>query len=619
MDLEISASFPNRKNQRFPLTQKTMIIGSLPSNQIVLQAPNVDPIHALLEFTSGHWVLTDLGSTDGVRVNGKAIAIEARIQLDEEFSIGAVKLSLVKVVELQPPPPPPAPSMIPKKAQESVGSIERRSDAKTLFDPRRSEAGGTVLEVIAYWQGTVLEVGHFVSGTTGKNTVSIGEGVGADFPVACENVLERHAVAELNDTGYTLNLLEGMSARLRKMGQVEAVGPGRHQLKMRDIAHVTFGPIKYFFVFKQPPEVVLPPAGIQDRLYFSLSLIGLTIFAILSLVLSVMEPTKLKIDQEEIWAVVSLPEPEKKREKPEVKPEVKVVETPPPVSEVPPKKEEPPVKPVEPTEVAKAVPAKKEAPKEAPKALDNLAPKPKAPAAPIAAAQPKPTPPAGTKAPGGERKGTTASNVKGVEGVNNQKPSGANLSKLGLGVGKISSASGAGAMHTEFKDSAGGAGGGAGSAAKSSGQMGLGDTKTLGLGGGASAAANFGGGGAIGNSDSFSGARQGAGVNLSGGDPLISGGISEQAINAVIRANEYQIRSCYQQALTSSPNAQGSVDVRFVIGSNGQVTAAGVKSSDIPGEAFKSCVTNSIKRWKFPQPIGGTPASVNKRFDLKPV
>jgi TonB family protein len=236
---------------------------------------------------------------------------------------------------------------------------------------------------------------------------------------------------------------------------------------------------------------------------------------------------------------------------------------------------------------------------------------------------------------GGARKGSGKADYKGVEGVDNNKPSGVNLSKLGAGVGKILSQTGAGAVHTNFKDSAGGAGGGMGSAAKTYGLGGVGDGRSLGLAGANSGASNFGSGaggllsgeggsgglGGAGLGKGFGGDRGRARANVSvpAGDPLVSGGLTAQEVLQVIRANLNQIRHCYEQLLQRSPNASGKVGVNFVVGASGRVSSASITDSSIADARMQGCITGAIKRWNFPQPRGGQPVSVNYPFVFNPI
>ncbi len=54
-----------------PLRGKKLMVGRRPSCDIVLPFPNVSSHHCELEYKDGHWNIKDLGSSNGVRVNGE--------------------------------------------------------------------------------------------------------------------------------------------------------------------------------------------------------------------------------------------------------------------------------------------------------------------------------------------------------------------------------------------------------------------------------------------------------------------------------------------------------------------------------------------------------------------
>ena len=54
----------------YPLTLPVINIGSSPTNQLVLNDPNVSPLHAQLRLSTGHFVIFDLDSRQGTLVNG---------------------------------------------------------------------------------------------------------------------------------------------------------------------------------------------------------------------------------------------------------------------------------------------------------------------------------------------------------------------------------------------------------------------------------------------------------------------------------------------------------------------------------------------------------------------
>jgi TonB family protein len=82
-------------------------------------------------------------------------------------------------------------------------------------------------------------------------------------------------------------------------------------------------------------------------------------------------------------------------------------------------------------------------------------------------------------------------------------------------------------------------------------------------------------------------------------------------IRAVIRRQLPPVRACYARALArEAPGFGGRLVLKFVIGPLGTVTEAEVTDSELPSEAFETCVTGAVKRWRFPKPPGGGTISV---------
>ncbi len=102
------------------------------------------------------------------------------------------------------------------------------------------------------------------------------------------------------------------------------------------------------------------------------------------------------------------------------------------------------------------------------------------------------------------------------------------------------------------------------------------------------------------------------------GDPVVSGGLTAQEVQTVIRANLNQIRHCYEQLLQRSPSASGKVKVNFVVGPSGRVSSASVANSSISDPQLMGCISSAVQRWAFPQPRGGQPVTVTYPFVFNP-
>jgi pSer/pThr/pTyr-binding forkhead associated (FHA) protein len=76
----------------FDLLTNRILIGSSPDNQLVLEAPDIDPAHASLELRYDHWILQDLGAPGGTAVNGLTIEGPYFLQHDDLIELGQIKL-----------------------------------------------------------------------------------------------------------------------------------------------------------------------------------------------------------------------------------------------------------------------------------------------------------------------------------------------------------------------------------------------------------------------------------------------------------------------------------------------------------------------------------------------
>ena len=84
------------------------------------------------------------------------------------------------------------------------------------------------------------------------------------------------------------------------------------------------------------------------------------------------------------------------------------------------------------------------------------------------------------------------------------------------------------------------------------------------------------------------------------------GGLSKEVIGEVIRRHWNEIKYCYEKVLQKDPNLQGKVAVNFVIDGSGSVAEAMATEDSVGSSgAVSGCMTQRIRRWKFPEPKGG--------------
>jgi Protein of unknown function (DUF3662)/FHA domain len=79
------------EGKRMPVGPGGAVIGRSRECDIVLQDSNVSRRHAEIRPTGGDgWTITDLGSTNGVRVNGRRLDAPAPLQTGDEITVGTV-------------------------------------------------------------------------------------------------------------------------------------------------------------------------------------------------------------------------------------------------------------------------------------------------------------------------------------------------------------------------------------------------------------------------------------------------------------------------------------------------------------------------------------------------
>ncbi len=69
--------------ERLPLGESTITIGRAPTSTLQLADPNASRNHAEIRPSGNGWVLVDLGSTNGSRVNGMRVASQELAEGDE--------------------------------------------------------------------------------------------------------------------------------------------------------------------------------------------------------------------------------------------------------------------------------------------------------------------------------------------------------------------------------------------------------------------------------------------------------------------------------------------------------------------------------------------------------
>ncbi len=89
------------------------------------------------------------------------------------------------------------------------------------------------------------------------------------------------------------------------------------------------------------------------------------------------------------------------------------------------------------------------------------------------------------------------------------------------------------------------------------------------------------------------------------GKTTVVGGLDKDVIMKVIKRHQNEIKFCYEQELQKNPSLGGKVAVAWTIDPTGAVSDANVSESSIGNTNVESCISQRIRRWKFPEPTGG--------------
>ncbi len=102
-------------------------------------------------------------------------------------------------------------------------------------------------------------------------------------------------------------------------------------------------------------------------------------------------------------------------------------------------------------------------------------------------------------------------------------------------------------------------------------------------------------------------------------EPVVIGPLSAEQVYAVLARNIGEVKHCYQEGLWTNPNLAGLVKVRFVITGDRGVTTATAYDSTIQDAAAESCIEKALRRFRFPEPAGGSVVVVRYPFAPSPV
>lgn len=104
--------------------------------------------------------------------------------------------------------------------------------------------------------------------------------------------------------------------------------------------------------------------------------------------------------------------------------------------------------------------------------------------------------------------------------------------------------------------------------------------------------------------------------NQADGSLIFQGSINRNAIDLGIRQHQDTLLQCYQKEVQGSPTLSGKILSSFIIGKDGHVSDASIRSTTLKNSNVENCVLSVIRSIQFPIPSDGIPASVTYPFNF---
>jgi hypothetical protein len=103
-------------------------------------------------------------------------------------------------------------------------------------------------------------------------------------------------------------------------------------------------------------------------------------------------------------------------------------------------------------------------------------------------------------------------------------------------------------------------------------------------------------------------------IGLSFSLPLLGQGLSKDGVQKVVKTNTDQVRSCYEQFTTRTPNIAGKIRLEIKVDSEGRVLSTKVSDNSFADNNIAGCVEAKVKRWRFPAPLPSDPTTFSYPF-----
>lgn len=99
--------------------------------------------------------------------------------------------------------------------------------------------------------------------------------------------------------------------------------------------------------------------------------------------------------------------------------------------------------------------------------------------------------------------------------------------------------------------------------------------------------------------------------------PADDGTIDVGGVKRVFDSRHSELQACYERALKADQSLSGAVTLTIRIGPGGLPTLTRAQSSQLRSRAALDCMEVASKKWRFPEPEGGT-VLINKPLTFRP-
>jgi hypothetical protein len=118
------AQSPEFAGQTFDLNGPEITVGRLPDNGVQIEHPSVSGHHAIFKFEGMDYIVRDLESTNGTRINGEKVTTQ-KLRRNDVLRLGNIELLYDSE---HAPPGEPMPSLSPRVNLAESNSTGRPAD-----------------------------------------------------------------------------------------------------------------------------------------------------------------------------------------------------------------------------------------------------------------------------------------------------------------------------------------------------------------------------------------------------------------------------------------------------------------------------------------------------------